>query len=114
MGNRDRFCGLLWPVLLCLVLSFTLGCESREQLIGTYVSEAKDAPKLGETALELKDNGAGVWRVGDEEVSFSWYVKGGQLRVNTKNGGVIVGEIEKDAIRISLPGSKMMVFKRAK
>ncbi|MCE5333124.1 MAG: hypothetical protein LLG06_00895 [Desulfobacteraceae bacterium] len=114
MRTRVEFRTLLWPVLLCLVLCFSLGCESRDQLVGTYVADAKDTPKLGETALELKDNAVGVWKVGDEEVTFSWYKKGDQLRVNTKNGGVIVGEIDKDVIRITLPGSKMMVFKKVK
>jgi len=57
-------------------------------------------------------NGYGIWRVGDEEVPFSWHIKGDELRVNTKGGGVIVGAIENDAIRITLPGSKTLSFKK--
>ncbi len=62
--------------------------------------------------MELKANGDGIWRVGDEEVPFSWYIKGGELRVNTRTGGVIVGTIENNAIHITLPGSKTLSFKR--
>ncbi len=64
--------------------------------------------------IELKANGDGTWKVGDEEVPFAWDIKGGELRVNTKGGGVIVGAIEKDTIRIGLPGSKDMSFKRSR
>ena len=43
---------------------------------------------------------------------FAWYVKRGDLRVNTKAGGVIVGKIDKDAIYITLPGSKALTFRK--
>jgi len=62
----------------------------------------------------LKENGEGVWRVEDEEESFSWYVKGDEIRLNTKLGGVIVGEIQDDTLKITLPGGNKMSFKKAK
>lgn len=99
---------------LCLLLILIISCGSKEKFIGAYKAEAKDSPKQTETVLELKGDGDGVWRVGDEEVSFSWYIKGGELRVNTKGGGVIVGTIENDAIHMTLPGSKIMSFKKIK
>ena len=97
---------------LCLLLILMISCGSKDQLIGTYKAEVKDSPKQAETVLELKADGDGIWRVGDEEVPFSWYIKGGELRVNTKGGGVIVGTIENDAIHITLPGSKTLSFKK--
>jgi len=79
---------------------------------GTYKAEATESPRQSETIVELKANGGGIWRVGDEEVPFSWYIKGGELRVNTKGGGVIVGTMDHDTIHLTLPGTKMMSFKR--
>ncbi len=99
---------------LCLLLFLVISCGSREPYVGTYVADPGDTPKQTETSLELKDNGAGLWKVGDDEVPFSWYMKGGELRVNTRSGGVIVGNVEKDVIRIQLPGSKEMTFKKVK
>lgn len=99
---------------LCLILFLTLSCGSREQYVGSYTADAKDTPKNTEATLELKDNGVGLWKVGDEEISFSWYTKGGELRVNTRAGGVIVGKIEKDVLRVTLPGTKEMAFKKVK
>jgi hypothetical protein len=102
-----------WRLLpLCLLLILIVSCGSKEQFNGTYKADAGDSPKQAEMVIELKTSGAGIWRVNDEEVPFAWYIKGDELRVNTKGGGVIVGAIEKDTIHISLPGTKMMYFRR--
>jgi hypothetical protein len=101
-----------WPLALGLLLFVLVSCGSRGEHIGTYVSDAKDSPKQIETTLELKENGVGVWKVGDEEVPFSWDVKNKELRVNTKSGGVIVGNFEKEVIYITLPGLQTMSFKK--
>ena len=89
-----------------------ISCGSKEEFTGVYQAETKDLPRHAETVVELKASGEGVWKVGDDEVPFSWYIKGGELRVNTKAGGVIVGTIQKDAIQITLPGTKTMSFKK--
>jgi hypothetical protein len=97
---------------LCLILLLLISCGSKDQFLGSYRAEGKDSPKSAETFLELKPHGEGIWRVGDEDVPFSWYIKGGELRVNTKEGGVIVGTIENDAVHITLPGSRRLSFKK--
>ncbi len=97
---------------LCLSLLLLFSCGSKDQVIGIYQAHPEDLQKQAEIAIELKPNGAGIWRVNDEEVSFAWYVKDGELRVNTKGGGVIVGTMEKDTFHISLPGTKSMAFKK--
>ncbi len=102
----------LWPFALGLLLIALVSCGSRGEHIGTYVSDAKASPKQIETTLELKENGVGIWKVGDEEVPFSWDVKNNELRVNTKSGGVIVGNFEREIIYITLPGSQTMSFKK--
>jgi hypothetical protein len=84
-----------------------LSCESKDKYAGTYKAEG-----LGEIILELQGSGVGLWKVGSDEVSFVWYIKRGELRVNTKGGGVIVGKIDKDTIQMTLPGSRAMTFKK--
>jgi hypothetical protein len=93
---------------LCLLLALCLSCESKDRYAGTY--EAKDRPE--EVRLELKPNGEGIWISGYHEASFSWYLKGGELRINTKGGGVIVGKIQGDTIRVTIPGKKEMEFRK--
>jgi hypothetical protein len=107
-----RVCLLLF--LCCLLLSALAGCGRGTQYVGTYVAEIKDSPDRKENILELKETGAGVWKVGDDEVSFSWYVKGNELRLYTKNGGVIVGNMVNRIIHITLPGSQELFFRKIK
>ncbi len=95
-----------------LLLVLLVSCGSKDRLAGVYKAVEKDLPKQVETLVELKPNGDGAWKVGDEEVPFSWYIKGGELRINTKGGGVIVGTIERDIIQMTLPGTKKMAFKK--
>jgi hypothetical protein len=101
----------LW-VLLCGMLPFLLSCESREKIAGTYRAEAGGSPTEKEVILELRENGEGTWRRGNDEVPFSWYLEAGELRLNTKGGGVLVGKKQEDTLRISLPGGKTLSFKK--
>jgi hypothetical protein len=100
----------LLPIFLILVL--LASCGSRDKFAGVYKAVEEDLPKQVETLLELKPNGDGAWKAGDEEIPFSWYIKSGELRINTKGGGVIVGSIEKDIIQLTLPGTRKMTFKK--
>ena len=90
------------------------GCGPSSAHVGTYIAEIKASPHHHEATLELKETGVGVWRVGDDEVTFSLYVKGNELRLNTKNGGVIVGSLDKGVIHVTLPGSQELFFKKVK
>ncbi len=113
MPLKSKF-RILQLVVLGLAL-FLFSCGSGERNYGTYIAEPEEIPKPGgEPVLELKENGAGMWRMGDEEVSFSWHMKGDQLRIHTKTGGVIVGDFQKEVIILTIPGSKTMSFKKVK
>ena len=113
MRQANGFYWLL-PFFVCLLFIFVLGCASEKKFAGTYRAQEGESPAGAETFLELKETGEGAWRVDDDEVPFSWYVKGNELRFNTKNGGVIVGKIHGDAIEIALPGNRTMVFKKSR
>ena len=112
MAPRRRSVTAIGMWLLCLSLAFCVSCESKEKYAGKYVAVQKDPSTKEEIYLELKPSGEGSWIVGDKEVSFSWYIKGGDLRVNTKEGGVLVGKIEGNTIRITLPVRGEMVLKK--
>jgi hypothetical protein len=97
---------------LFLLLIFVTACGSKDNVAGNYQAEGKDSPGQVETVIELKANGEGAWKSGGEEISFSWYIKGSELRINTKGGGVIVGDIERYNIHLTLPDNKKMTFKK--
>ena len=92
---------------LCVLLVLLFSCESKDRYAGTYKAQGQ-----GEIILELHGTGDGLWRVGSDEVPFVWYIKRGELRMNTKEGGVIVGKIKKDTIQMTLPGPKAMTFRK--
>lgn len=94
---------------VCLMLVLFLSCDSRDKYAGTY----EDEEGQGEVMLELKAGGEGVWISGMNEAPFAWYLKRGELRINTREGGVIVGQILGDKIKIKIPGKKEMVFRKA-
>jgi hypothetical protein len=109
MALRKRTAWLLGVSLWCLFLALCPACESKDKYAGTYAAQGK----TGEVRMELKASGEGIWIAGNQEVSFSWHIKAGDLRINTKEGGVIVGKIEGSAIKINLPGQRELLFKRA-
>jgi hypothetical protein len=102
----------LLPLFLLLILA--AACGSKDKVAGNYQEEGKDLAGQIATVLELKANGDGAWKSGGEEIPFSWHIKGGELRINTKAGGVIVGGLEKDTIHLTLPGNKKMTFRRVR
>jgi len=119
MIHTSRYQSYALMVGLCVFLMLLLSCESRDKYAGVYKAAGKDSCLQEEMILELKGNGDGLWRIASDEavgtfteVPFVWYIKQRELRVNTKGGGVIVGEIENDAIHMTLPGAKKMTFRK--
>ena len=95
-----------------LLLSWS--CESKERHAGKCTVVEGGSPRQEEVFLELKPIGEGIWVVGAQEVIFRWYIKKGDLRINTKEGGVLVGKIKEDTLRITVPGKGEMLFKKAR
>ena len=101
-----------WVILLFLFVFIHYGCDSGKRYIGTYVSASKGEPYQMETTLALKDDDNGVWTTNEKEVSFRWSVKGKEIRLHTKEGGVITGKILGDTLTLTLPGDKVMTFEK--
>jgi hypothetical protein len=102
-----------FPVIGFLLI-FAFSCASREEHAGLYKAQEDSSQEYSETYIELKESGEGTWTVADEEESFSWYIKGDELRLNTKLGGVIVGQIQNDTIKIVLFKKQKILFKKSK
>jgi len=100
---------LLLVFLLFLVI---LSCGSKDKYAGIY--QTKEAEGEVKSELELNKEGEGYWRVGDNEEPFSWYLKGKEIRLNTKKGGVIVATIQGETLEIKLSGRKKLVFTKIK
>lgn len=94
---------------------FAFSCSSKAEYSGLYKAQDTESKKYIDTFIDLKETGEGAWRVSDDEDSFTWYIKGdNELRLNTRLGGVIVGEIQDGTIVIILAGRDKITFKKSK
>ena len=110
MANQKMYKNPLWYAFVCLLLVITFSCSSKTEYAGIYQTGEPEEEMRSE--LELKDDGEGYWRVGDDEETFSWYPKGDEIRLNTRKGGVIVAKIQGDVLEITLSGGKKLSFKK--
>lgn len=112
MVIQKRHANLLGSVLVFFFLLFTVACSSKSEFTGTYQTDEADEEMRSE--LELKEDGEGCWRVGDNEEPLSWYVRGDEIRLNTRKGGVIVAKIQGETLEITLSGGKKLSFRKIK
>lgn len=94
----------------CLLVPVLFACNSTDSYIGTYQAIDTIGDTRKENIIELMENGEGSWCCGDGEVLFTWYVKGNELRINTKEGGIMVGKLENKSFTVTLPGQKTLSF----
>lgn len=94
-----------WVVLLVgtIMVTTLLGCGPGERYAGLYLSSAEGSSPQGEIAIELKENGEGIWRTGDHEVTLRWSARGKEVRLHTKEGGIIMGKMKGDTLELTLP-----------
>jgi hypothetical protein len=98
-------------VILFFVLP-TAGCKPAGRYEGTY--QGKEAGEQVETVVELKENGLGVWRVGDDEMPFRWDAANGEIRLFTRSGGALVGKLGKETFEVQLPGGKTIFLQKTR
>jgi hypothetical protein len=114
MSIRSKYWKAISSPLLCLLIMFTFSCGSEERYVGSYKAEADSSPQFPHIFIELKEDGQGTQRVGGDETSFGWKVKGDEIRFHTKSGGVIIGKIEGNVIKVILPGSRIISLRKRK
>jgi hypothetical protein len=102
-------------LLFVALMSCSVACAREDKYIGVYKSLSNSPPGYPEVYLELKKGGEGLRRVGEETLPFRWDVKGDEIRIHTRSGGIIVGQLqENDTLVIKLPGPEITYFKKMK
>lgn len=108
---------IVFSVFLPLIVVLVLGCpacSSKDDYIGIYTSVEGTGPTKKENVIVLMESGQGTWKCCSEEseneVSFSWAIKGKELRIYTKGGGVMTGELMKHSFVMQLPERKALIF----
>jgi len=64
--------------------------------------------------VELQKDGKGIRWVGDEEVQFEWKVKDSELRIHTRDGGILTAKMNNGILEVALPGSKLLYLEKVK
>lgn len=97
---------------LALVLLAFWGCGEADGLEGRYRAEFQDKAQPQVITLELGRTGQGTWKTGGDQFSFKWEVKGAEVRLHTREGGVLAGRIGNNTIDLQLPGMPSLTFNK--
>ncbi len=90
-------------ILLSGIIVMTAGCSDGDRLVGDYTAFHPGKDEV-EVYLSLKADGRGSWVFEGEEALFNWEVKNDEIWLHTPSGGLIVGDINSNALHIVLPG----------
>ena len=104
----DRFT----VTILALVLLSLWGCNHRERLEGRYRAEIQEGNQPRLVTLELGINGQGTWKAEGDQVSFRWEARSAQIRLHTRQGGVLLGTVGEKIIAVTLPGMPPLTFRK--
>ncbi|SPD76150.1 conserved hypothetical protein [uncultured Desulfobacterium sp.] len=110
MQLKRQHIGFLLPALIFFFMTVAISCTSKEAYEGVYAAQGGRSEKYSNSQLELKEKGVAVWSVPNDEVSFRWDVKGSEIWLSSKSGGIIIGKIKGDTIEVTLPGAKEPCF----
>lgn len=95
-----------------LVLAFLInGCGEEKRILGRYTS---DPTPSGMIILSLNENGRAEWMTDIDTASMRWEQRGQEVWLHTKEGGVIRGILKDSALRLTLPGVGVILFKKEK
>ena len=99
-------------VILAFVLVSIWGCSEPDGLEGRYRAELRDKTQPQMITLELGITGQGTWKTGGDQVSFKWEVRGTEVRLHTREGGVLAGRVGNNTIDLQLPGMPSLTFNK--
>ena len=99
--------------VLAVSLIFAVSCENRDRLVGSYEGYGDKSQWPSKSKLKFGADGQGSWSIGDNTVPFKWEMRGSDIWLHTKDGGVIEGRFKGDTIEINLPGAGDCQLKRS-
>jgi hypothetical protein len=112
MEKRQPYYKKMIYLLVCLVLMLTFACAKEENFVGTYRATEKNPPEHAKVLIELKEDGTGIRRGLGEDLIFEWEAKGNEIRIHTKGGGIVMAKMQQGVLEITLPGPKILYFKK--
>jgi hypothetical protein len=99
-------------IVFFLLLTLMVSCDSRQTYIGTYQSEDARGGPCEPTVIDLREHGEGAWKCDHEEVAFTWYVKDGEIRIHTREGGIMTGTLMENGFLLMMPLETELRFEK--
>lgn len=96
-------------LLLALLLVLPAACTPETGLEGKYQAQAQDGKTV---TLTLKPDHTGEWDTATDNVPVRWEMRGGELLLHSKGGGVVRAAVVEGTLRVNLPGEGELVFRR--
>ncbi len=100
--------GTRGSVILTILMLFLLSCgacsKDASKVTGKYMAQTGEGEQPVTVLLELGEDGTGSWATEEDHVKFKWEIRREEILFHTQSGGVIVGNLGKEAIEINLPG----------
>lgn len=85
------------------------GCTEHHNMIGVY-QKVSGETSGSSSIIKLEQNKEGVWEKGIDEISFRWSIRGNEIWLHSKTGGVIIGRLIEEGFIIELPEADSFVF----
>jgi hypothetical protein len=101
-------------IFIFFTMIFCFACDNKQKYTGLYRAEGGELQREHVNTIELKESSQGIWRIANDEASFSWGINGKEIRLHTKTGGIIKGMIKNNGIEIMLPNSQTVFFTKIK
>lgn len=96
-------------LLLMLAVCAGSGCNREPGLTGRYTAVQESANET-RSVIELKKDGKGTWETEIDLVNFRWKIRGKEIWLHTKTGGVIIGRLTSSGFVVEIPGVGQYTF----
>ncbi len=106
--SRLRFSQTALILFLAALLCLAACTDNRRALAGSYTAHSDEGSTV---TLVLKHDGKGAWSHGGVTETLTWERRGEDgLWLHTKDGGVLRGRLDNDAIILELPSWQTFTF----
>jgi len=108
-------------LLVFIALALVLGaCEADVPVAGVYVAAAPaqtvgaEEREPNEITLELKPGGEGALVTRTDSAPLKWDLRDETVTLHGKSGGVMIGAVTRDGLKVQFPGVGELLFVRMK
>lgn len=97
-----------------LVALFLFACGGGVDISGEYAASHQGPSGPVDARMSIEADGNGRLEIGGEHMPFLWTLRSDVLTIHAREGAVVEGLREGDALRVDVPGVGKLLFVRRK